>query len=249
MSDLRIETVDGVLRLTLTAPDRLNSVTTDVLDQIAEALETADGVRVAVLTGEGRAFCSGAVMVPGAVNTGILEAADRVIHALTDAPFPVVAAVNGLAAGIGCSLALACDFQVTRESDYVLQAFVNVGLMGDGGAHALLAASIGRARAMRMIMLGEKLANPDAFAAGLITHCEPDDQWQGAVDALVDRLATGPTLAYSRIKATVNAASLAQLDDVIDRETEGQTFLGSSADFTEGVAAFSEKRPARFAGK
>lgn len=248
MSDLSITRDAGVLRITLTAPDRLNSVTTDMLNQIAEAVESSEGVRAAVLTGEGRAFCSGAVMVPGAVNVGILEAADRVIHALTGAPFPIVAAVNGLAAGIGSSLALACDLQVTRESDYFLQAFVNVGLMGDGGAHIFLASTLGRARAMRLIMLGEKLPNPEAHAAGLVSHCVPDEQWQATVDALVERLATGPTMAYSRIKSTVNAAALAQLDEVLNRETEGQTTLGASSDFTEGVKAFAEKRPAHFSG-
>lgn len=248
MTDLTIERADGVLRLTFTCPDRLNSVTTEMLGQITAALADTDGVRVAVLSGEGRAFCSGAVMVPGAVNEGILEAADRTIHALTQSPFPVIAAVNGLAAGIGSSLALACDLQVTRESDYFLQAFVNVGLMGDGGAHALIAASVGRARAMRLLLAGERLPNPEAFAAGLISHCVPDDEWQATVDALVDRFATGPTLAYSRIKSTVNAASLTQLDDVIDRETKGQTFLGASADHREGVQAFSEKRRANFTG-
>lgn len=248
MTDLVVDRTGGVLRLTLNCPERLNSVTTAMMNQISDELENSDGVRVAVLTGAGRAFCSGAVMVPGSVDDQILDAAGRVIHALTDAPFPVVAAVNGLAAGIGSSLALACDLQVTRESDYFLQAFVNIGLMGDGGAHAFLASTIGRARAARLLMLGERLPNPEAHAAGLTSHCVPDEEWQATVDALVDKLASGPTLAYSRIKSTVNAAALAQLDEVIARETEGQTALAASADHAEGVLAFAQKRQAKFTG-
>lgn len=248
MTDLLVDRTDGVLRLTLNAPDRLNSVTTEMFEQISDELENAEGVRVAVITGEGRAFCSGAVMRPGATNSGILEAADRLIHLLTQAPFPVVAALNGLAAGIGSSLALACDFQVAKEDDYVLQAFVNVGLMGDGAAHELIAASIGRARATRLLMLGEKLPNREAFDAGLITHCVSADEWKATVERLVDKLRTGPTLAYAQIKATINAAALAHLDATLRAETSGQTVLGASNDFAEGVAAFSEKRRADFTG-
>ncbi|WP_313410170.1 enoyl-CoA hydratase-related protein [Aeromicrobium sp.] len=249
MTDLVVDRTDGVLRLTLNAPERLNSVTTEMFEQMSDELEKADGVRVAVLTGEGRAFCSGAVMRPGVTNSGILEAADRLIHALTGAPFPVVAALNGLTAGIGSSLALASDFQVAKEDDYFLQAFVNIGLMGDGAAHELLAASIGRARATRLLMLGEKLPNRDAFDAGLITHCVSADEWSATVDALVEKLRTGPTLAYAQIKKTINAAALANLDETLRAETAGQGVLGASNDFTEGVAAFTEKRAANFSGR
>ena len=248
LDDVRIERDGGILRITLNAPERLNSVTTEIFEAMSDALEDADGVRVAVLTGEGRAFCSGAVMRPGAANASILAAADRLIHAMTGAPFPIVAALNGLAAGIGSSLALASDYQVAKESDYFLQAFVNVGLMGDGAAHELIAASIGRARATRMIMLGEKLSNSEAFAAGLITHCVPEAEWQDTLDALVEKLATGPTRAYAQIKSTINAAALLNLDETLNAESEGQTELGLSADFVEGVMAFTEKRRANFTG-
>lgn len=248
MTDLLVDRTDGVLTLTLNAPHRLNSVTTEMFERMSDALEDTEGVRVAVLTGEGRAFCSGAVMEPGATDTGILEAADRLIHALTGAPYPIVAALNGLAAGIGSSLALASDFQVAKEDDYFLQAFVNVGLMGDGAAHELIAASIGRARATRLLMLGEKLPNPEAYAAGLITHCVAADEWRATVDGLVEKLASGPTMAYARIKSTINAAALAHLDETLATETVEQGVLGASNDFAEGVAAFSEKRQAKFTG-
>ncbi|MBC9226814.1 enoyl-CoA hydratase [Aeromicrobium sp. 636] len=248
MTDLLVDRTDGVLRLTLNCPERLNSVTTEMFDAMSDALADADGVRVAVITGEGRAFCSGAVMRPDATNTGILEAADRLIHLVTEAPFPVVAALNGLTAGIGSSLALAADFQVAKDTDYILQAFVNVGLMGDGAAHELIAASIGRARATRLLMLGEKFPNTEAFAAGLITHCVSPDEWQATVDGLVEKLRTGPTMAYARIKRTINAASLMNLDETLRTEAAEQAVLGASADFAEGVAAFTEKRRASFTG-
>ncbi len=248
MSDLSIVNEDGVLKVTITCPDRLNSVTSQMLNQMADALEAADGVRVAVFGGEGRAFCSGAVMVPGAVDDQILAAIERVISAITKAPFPVLAAVNGLAAGLGSSLALACDLQVTKASGYFLQAFINVGLMGDGGAHMFLAETLGRARAARLLMLGERLPNKEAFAAGLVSHCVADDDFDRTVEELVERLANGPTMAFSRIKSAINAAAISQLDEVLALESAGQTVLGNSADHQEGILAFTQKRPANFTG-
>lgn len=249
MSELLIERNDGILRITINAPERLNSITTEMINQISGELDNTDGVRVAVFSGAGRAFCSGAVMRPGAANSDILQAADRLIHTMTQAPFPIVAAVNGLAAGIGSSIALACDVQITKDSDYFLQAFVNVGLMPDGAANQLLAASIGRTRAMHLLLSGEKLPNPEGVRIGLITHAVPEADWQPLVDATVGKFATGPTLAYAATRQAVNLASLPMLSETLQRETVGQTILGESADFNEGVAAFSEKRKANFQGR
>jgi enoyl-CoA hydratase len=249
MSELLIERGEGTLRITINVPERLNSITTDMVNQISDELDNADGVRVAVITGVGRAFCSGAVMAPGAANAEILQAADRLIHTMTQAPFPIVAAVNGLAAGIGSSIALACDVQVTKDSDYFLQAFINVGLMPDGAANELLAASIGRTRALKLLLLGEKLPNVEGERLGLITYAVPEEEWQPLVDKTVETFATGPTRAYAATKQAVNAASLSQLSETLKRETVGQTELGASADFEEGVAAFVGKRKANFTGK
>lgn len=249
MSELMVERGDGVLRITINAPDRLNSVTTAMLNQMSDELDLCEGVRVAVITGSGRAFCSGAVMQPGATDTGILEAAERLIHTMTQSPFPIVAAVNGLAAGIGSSIALACDVQVTKDSDYFLQAFVNVGLMPDGAANELLAASIGRTRALKLLLSGERLPNPEGVSIGLISHAVPETEWQEFVESTIERFATGPTLAYAATKRAVNAASLPQLSETLKRETIGQTELGQTADFAEGVRAFSEKRKANFQGR
>lgn len=249
MSELLISREDGILTIKINVPDRLNSVTTEMLRQMNEEFTNSEGVRVAVLTAEGRAFCSGAVMAPGAANPEILQAADDLIHTMTQAPFPIVAAVNGLAAGIGSSLALACDVQIAKDSDYFLQAFINVGLMPDGAANELLAASIGRTRALKLLLLGEKLPNTEAERIGLITWAVPEAEWQDKVDQVIDTFANGPTRAYAATKQTVNAASLAQLDDTLKAETKGQTELGQSEDFSEGVMAFIEKRRANFTGR
>ena len=249
MSELLIERNEGIVRITINAPERLNSITTEMINQMSDEFDNSEGIRVAVISGVGRAFCSGAVMRPGAANAEILDAADRLIHTMTQAPFPIVAAVNGLAAGIGSSIALACDVQVTKDSDYFLQAFINVGLMPDGAANELLAASIGRTRALKLVLLGEKLPNVDGERIGLITYAVPEAEWQPLVDKTIEKFATGPTLAYGATKQAVNSASLSELGATLKREAVGQTVLGQSADFQEGVAAFSEKRKANFQGR
>lgn len=240
---------DGVLRITLNRPDRLNALSTEMLNLLADVIEGTEGVRVAVITGEGRAFCTGAVMQPGVVNEGILSAAERLIRTLTAAPFPIVAAVNGIAAGLGCSIAIACDVQIAKSSSYVLQAFINVGLMPDGAATELLAASIGRTRALELLLGGEKLSNDEAARIGLLTRSVADEEFEQTVDRYVQKFLVGPPLAYKQTKAAVNAASLPTLGDSLQRETDGQTFLIATDDFSEGVAAFAEKRPAKFVGR
>ncbi len=249
MTELIIDRADGILTIKINAPERLNSITTEMINRMSDEFDNSEGLRVAVVTGEGRAFCSGAVMRPGAANSEILEAADRLIHTMTQAPFPIVAAVNGLAAGIGSSIALACDVQIAKDSDYFLQAFINVGLMPDGAANELLAASIGRTRALQLLLSGERLPNTEGQRIGLITHAVPESEWQALVDQTVEKFASGPTLAYAATKQAVNAASLSQLSETLKRETIGQTELGQTADFVEGVAAFSEKRKAHFQGR
>lgn len=249
MTDVLIDQQDGVLRITLNRPDRLNALDTDMVNAVAAALEEAEGVRVAVITGVGRAFSAGAAMAKDTVNPAILAAIDRVIHAITQAPFLVIAAVNGVAAGVACSIAVAADVSIARSSAYVLQAFVNIGLMPDGAATELLAASIGRTRAMRLMLTGEKLPVEEAVAMGLITYSVPDDEFEEVVESTVAKLAAGPTAAYVQTKLAVNAASLPSLGESLDREAEGQTMLADTHDHVEGKAAFLEKRAARFQGR
>lgn len=249
MNDVLVDREDGVLRITLNRPDRLNAVDAGMLSAISDALADAEGVRVAVLTGEGRAFCSGALTTEGVDARSVLDGISRLITTIMDAPFPVVAAVNGVAAGVGCSVAVACDVSIAASSGYVLQAFVNIGLMPDGAATALLAASIGRTRAMRLMLTGEKLPADEAVELGLLTYAVPDEEFEQFVQATIQRLAGGPTLAYAKTKAAVNAATVPLLAATLEREAAGQLELSSTADHAEGRTAFIEKRSARFTGR
>ena len=249
---LRVERQDGVLRITFDRPDRLNSVTAEILHAAADAVEAADdeGVRVIVLTGTGRAFSSGADVSPDGCPPGLdtLDAANRLVMAVTHSPVVVVAAVNGIAAGVGCSLAVAADLAVAKESAAFMLAFTRIGLMPDGGASLLVTAAIGRARAARMALLAEKVSAPTALAWGLIADVVPDADFDAYVDGLVDQLPAGPPLAYAATKRTLNAAALSLLEAILRAERDGQDPLLASADFAEGMAAFQEKRAAVFTG-
>ncbi|MFF0816277.1 enoyl-CoA hydratase [Rhodococcus sp. NPDC003318] len=255
--DVLVDLTDGVLRITLNRPERLNAVTTETLDSVAEALDKHAGdraVRVAVLSGTGRAFCTGADLSAskekaestGPADASTIDAANRLVGTMRAFPRPVIAAVNGPAAGVGVSLALGADLTVATESSYFLLAFTKVGLMPDGGATALVAASIGRARALKMALLAERLPATEALAAGLIAQVHADDAFADEVAALVGRLAAGPSDAFAATKSAINDATLGQLDPAFARERAGQLELLASADFAEGVAAFLEKRSAQF---
>ena len=245
----------AVLRITFNRPDSLNALTSAMLAEVAEEVETRghdDSVRVLVLTGAGRAFSSGADLraaddEPPSAET--VRAANRLIRALRAVPKPVVAAVNGAAAGVGCSIALAADLTVACESAYFLLAFARIGLMSDGGATALLPAAIGRARATKMAMLAERVDARTAERWGLIAQAVPDADLEAEVEQLVAKLAAGPTAAYAQTKHAFNATALAGLETALEREHEGQTALFSTADFAEGATAFREKRAPRFSGK
>ncbi|MFJ5304331.1 enoyl-CoA hydratase-related protein [Streptomyces sp. NPDC088350] len=243
---------DGaVLRLTLARPDRLNALGTTGFADLADAVDVADtddGVRVVVLTGEGRAFCSGADLGT-VVDAHTVEAAGRAVLALRRTGKPVLAAVNGAAAGAGCSLALACDLVLARRSAYFLLAFAGVGLMPDAGATAFVPAAIGRARALRMALLGERIPAPTAAEWGLIGEVVDDADFDEAVTSLTARLASGPPLAYARIKGAVNEEALPGLTRALETERQGQAALLRSGDFAEGVAAFHDRRDAKFTGR
>ena len=258
MPDLDVALTGGALWITLRRPEVLNALTTDMADRLAAALEDAHAradVRVVVLTGAGTAFCTGADVSAGGsagdapLDVTALDRANRIVRAITSCSKPVVAAVNGVAAGVGCSAALACDLVVAASSASFLLAFTRVGLMPDGGASLTVAASVGRARAMRMALLAEPLPAADALAAGLVTHVVPDAELAPTVAAVVARLEAGPPLAFAATKKAINAATLADLEPALARERTGQAVLLRTADLAEGLHAFTRRRPPVFRGE
>ena len=262
MSDvLNRELQDGVLTLTLNKPDKLNALDAGLAKELYEELKAADNdasVRVVVLTGAGRGFSAGADLARDKGNEGdddglvggesLLSYANKTVTLISQMRKPVIGAVNGIAAGVGVSYALACDIVVARESASFLLAFSRIGLMPDGGATLWVAAAVGRARALEMALMADKIPATEAKEWGLITRVVADGDFETEIAALAKTLASGPTRAYAKTKAAINAASISLLADSLERETKGQTELLTSKDNAEGVAAFLEKRPARFTG-
>ncbi|MDT5338448.1 MAG: enoyl-CoA hydratase [Mycobacterium sp.] len=257
IDDLTVTLSDGVLVVTLNRPDSLNSLTAAMLDTIADSMERAatdPAVRVVRLGGAGRGFSSGAGISaedhanPGANGSpsDTLAAANRAIRSIVTLPKPVVSVVQGPAAGVGVSLAIAADVILASEKAYFLLAFTKIGLMPDGGASALVAAAIGRTRAMRMALLAERLSAADALAAGLVSAVYSADDLEAEVTAVIETLKSGPAIALRRTKDAINAATLTELEGALERETEGQLSLLSSDDFREGTTAFQQRRPATF---
>lgn len=256
MPELERRLEDGALWLVLHRPEVLNALSDTLAGDLAAALEQAaadDEVRVVVLTGTGAAFSAGADIsgedAAAAFDARTLDRANRIIRAITTLDKPVVAAVNGIAAGVGCSAALAADLVVATESASFLLAFARIGLMPDGGSTATVAASIGRARAMRMALLAEPLTASEAYAAGLVARVVPDADFADEVARVVRRLAEGPPLAFAATKKAVNAATLDQLEPALEREHRGQAVLLRTADAAEGMRAFTDKRRPRFRGE
>jgi enoyl-CoA hydratase len=257
IDDLSVDLADGVLTLTLNRPDSLNSLTAAMLRGIAAALERAASdprVKVVRLGGAGRGFSSGAGISeedhanPGAAGTpgDVLDAANRAIRSIVNLPQPVVAVVQGPAAGVGASLAFASDVVLASEKAFFMLAFTKIGLMPDGGASALIAAAVGRICAMRMALLAERIPAAEAFEWGLVTAVYPADQFDAEASSVISTLVSGPGIALRKTKNAINAATLGELEDALEREKRGQLVLLESDDFREGTRAFQQRRPAKF---
>jgi enoyl-CoA hydratase len=255
IDDVSISLADGVLSVTLNRPDSLNSLTKDMLNAVGQAMEVAatdPAVRVVRLGGTGRGFSSGAGIsaedqnAKGHDSAGVLDAANRAVGSIVALPKPVVAVVQGPAAGVGVSLALACDIVLASDQAFFLLAFTKIGLMPDGGASALVAAAIGRIRAMRLALLAERLTAPEAYDWGLISGVYPADEFDAAVDKVLAKLRNGPAVALRKTKQAINDATLTELDDAFAREREGQLQLLVANDFREGAHAFQQNRRPEF---
>lgn len=265
------EVADGIARLTLNRPDRLNSFNTTMHAEVRAALaslrEGAGGgpagggatARVLVLSGAGRGFCAGqdlgdrAVSPGGTATLDLGESIEKnykpLVMTLRNLPMPVIAAVNGVAAGAGANIALACDLVIATRSASFIQAFSKLGLVPDSGGTWFLPRLVGTARAMGLAFLGDKLSAEQAAQWGLIWRCVEDAEFSGVVDALARQLAAAPTQGLARTKQAIYESWGRSLEQQIDAERDAQRELGRTADYAEGVAAFTEKRAPQFTGR
>jgi 2-(1,2-epoxy-1,2-dihydrophenyl)acetyl-CoA isomerase len=251
---------DGVARLTLNRPDKLNSFTSAMHVEVRDALArlAPEGARVLVITGAGRGFCAGQdlgdrTVLPDGVRADLGESIEKnympLVLALRGLPLPVVAAVNGVAAGAGANIALACDLVVAARSAVFIQSFARLGLVPDAGGTWTLPRLVGNARALGLALLGDKLPAQQAAEWGLIWRCVDDVELGGTVDALAAQLAVAPTRGLSRTKEAIHASWGRSFEEALVAERDLQRELGFSDDYAEGVAAFTAKRTPRFTGR
>lgn len=255
-----VQAAGGITRLTLNRPDKLNAFNRAMMAEFEAALQTAAGdptCRVVVLTGAGRAFSAGQDLADGVYVKGgpqpdlglVLDRYNPIIRLVRTLPKPVIAAVNGLAAGAGVSLALACDLVYAAKSASFMQAFAKIGLVPDCGSTWFLPRLIGEARARGLAMLAEPLMADKAEAWGLIWKAVDDDKLVAEVDALAIELAHGPTHGFALMKAALDASAGNTLEVQLDLERELQSKAGQSPDYAEGVGSFLEKRAPNFTGR
>jgi len=261
-STVNFAVTGGIARLTLNRPERLNSFNVEMHGEVRDALSRAasphSGARVLVLSGAGRGFCAGQdlsdrAVAPGSASVDLGESIELrykpLVLALRSLPMPVIAAVNGVAAGAGANIALACDLVIAAKSAAFIQSFAKIGLVPDSGGTWLLPRLVGNARAMGLAMLGDKLAADQAVEWGLIWRSVDDAEFPAAVDALARQLADAPTTGLARTKQAIYEGWSRSFEQQLDVERDYQRELGCSADYAEGVAAFTTKRAPRFSGR
>jgi enoyl-CoA hydratase len=248
--------VDGVLTIGVGDPEQMNVITGERANQLADLVDAAaanDAVKVVVLKGDSRSFSAGGDLQAAdrlandsAYGALTIDAANRLTAAMVSCPKPIVALVQAGAVGLGVPISLAADLVICDTNAYFMLAFAKIGLMPDGGATALVTASIGRARAMRMALLAERLTAAEAFAAGLVSHLVPANEFEAVSQRVIRTLRDGPQVAYARTKHAINAAALSSLGQAFALERSGQIGLLAAPDFSEGSSAFLEKRKAVF---
>jgi 2-(1,2-epoxy-1,2-dihydrophenyl)acetyl-CoA isomerase len=258
---LLFDVSDGIARLTLNRPDRLNSFNVEMHGEVRDVLRRLAedrAARVLVLTGAGRGFCAGQdlgdrAVAPGGQGVDLGESIDKyykpLVLALRNLPMPVIAAVNGVAAGAGANIALACDLVIATRSASFIQSFSKLGLVPDSGGTWFLPRLLGNARAMGLALLADKLSAEQAAQWGMIWRCVDDNEFKQTVDTLAQQLALAPTRGLARTKQAIYESWGRALDAQLDQERDFQRELGRSQDYAEGVAAFTEKRNPKFTGR
>ena len=246
-----------IARITLNRPDRLNSFTVQMHSELRDALDQLGDARVLVLTGAGRGFCAGQDLNDRAVSTGqavdlgatVEQCWNPLVKTLASLPQPVIARVNGVAAGAGANIALACDIVVAAKSAKFIQSFSALGLIPDSGGSWVLPRLVGQARALGLALTGEPLPADKAAEWGLIWKAVDDDALDGEVEAIASKLASLPPLGLAATKQLIRSTCKRTLEEELDLERDEMRRLGFTEDYREGVAAFLEKRPASFKGR